>query len=82
MSRDTLIKGKVSLKNYFYHVTTCTGNMFPFFHNLQHGRLMVNEMKKLQCQKEVISIAWVIMADHLHWLFQLSPDNTLSNVIQ
>jgi len=82
MSRDNLLKGRVSLKNHYYHVTTCTYNKKPFFNDLQLARLVVNEMQKLVKQNLVVSITWVIMPDHLHWLFQLSSENSLSKVIQ
>ena len=39
-------------------------------------------MKNLTDQHEIESITWVIMPDHLHWLFQLTSDNGLSKVIQ
>ena len=81
MSRDSLFKGRTSLKNNFYHVTTCTRSKIPFFNELQNGRLLINEMKKVESQYQLVSITWVVMPDHLHWLFQLSSDNSLSKVI-
>ncbi|MDO6489516.1 transposase [Colwellia sp. 6_MG-2023] len=82
MSRSNLIKGRTSLKHHVYHITTCTENRKPFFHNFQFARLLINEMKCLTKQHEVKSITWVIMPDHLHWLFQLTSDKSLSKMIQ
>ncbi len=82
MSRDNLIKGRVSLKHHFYHVTTCTANRLPFFTNLQCGRLLVNEMQRLHYQQQLNSVTWVVMPDHLHWLFQLTANNSLSTVMK
>ncbi|MGL1958477.1 MAG: transposase [Colwellia sp.] len=82
MSRDNLITGRTSLKNHIYHITTCTQNRQPFFDNFQCARLLIGEMKKLEKSNKVVSITWVIMPDHLHWLFQLSCANTLSTIMQ
>jgi len=82
MSRDQLLKGRTSLKNHIYHITTCTHNRQIFFNNWQCARLVINEMKKIDQSNLVESITWVIMPDHLHWLFQLSSDNTLSTIMK
>ncbi|PKI14769.1 REP-associated tyrosine transposase [Colwellia sp. 12G3] len=82
MSRNNLIKGRTSLKHHVYHVTTCTQNRQPLFNDFQCARLLINEMKNLTDQHEIESITWVIMPDHLHWLFQLTSENSLSKVIQ
>ncbi|ALO34269.1 transposase [Colwellia sp. MT41] len=82
MSRDKLIKGRTSLKNHIYHVTTCTQNRQPFFDNFHCARLLINEMKKLEQSKQVLAITWVIMPDHLHWLLQLSCEKSLSTIMQ
>jgi putative transposase len=39
-------------------------------------------MQILHYQQQVTSVIWVVMPDHLHWLFQLIADNSLSNVMQ
>jgi putative transposase len=82
MSRNNLMKGRTSLKHHIYHITACTENRQPFFHNVQYARLLINEMTTLVAKQEISSITWVIMPDHLHWLFQLTSDKNLSKVIQ
>jgi putative transposase len=82
MSRNNLMRGRVSLKHHIYHITACTENRQAFFHNVQYARLLINEMTTLVVKQEISSITWVIMPDHLHWLFQLMSDNNLSKVIQ
>lgn len=39
-------------------------------------------MKKFVSEQQVLSVAWVIMPDHLHWLFQSTSNNSLSKVIK
>ncbi|AAZ24517.1 REP-associated tyrosine transposase [Colwellia psychrerythraea] len=82
MSRTNLTKGRTSLKHHIYHVITCTKNRQPFFNDFECARFLINEMTNLVEQKEINSITWVIMPDHLHWLFELTSDNHLSKVIQ
>jgi putative transposase len=76
------MKGRASLKHHIYHITACTINRQAFFHNFQYARLLINEMTILVAKQEISSIIWVIMPDHLHWLFQLTSDKNLSKVIQ
>jgi putative transposase len=82
MSRNTLMKGRSSLKHHIYHITTCTENRQAFFHNVQYARLLINEMTILVAKQEISSNTWVIMPYHLHRLFQLTSDKNLSKVIQ
>jgi len=39
-------------------------------------------MRSLHDGGAVSSIAWVVMPDHVHWLFQLGEDFTLSQVMK
>ena len=45
------------------------------------GRLLVAELKRAHDLELVNSLAWVIMPDHLHWLFELRSA-TLSEVMK
>ena len=82
MSRDKLYKGRVSLKYHYYHITICTQNKTPFFNQFTTAQCLIAQMKKLVYEQQVLPVAWVIMPDHLHWLFQLTSNNSLSKVIQ
>ena len=39
-------------------------------------------MKRLDGEKQIETIAWVIMPDHIHWLFELKSDYDLATVIK
>jgi len=82
MSRDNLLVGRVSLPHQAYHVTTCTEARRPIFNDFVCARLLVNEMRRLHDAQLLCSLAWVIMPDHLHWLFQLGEHETLSTTIK
>jgi REP element-mobilizing transposase RayT len=82
MPRDDLLIGRASLSGHAYHVTACTDARRPVFRDLRAGRLLVSEMRALHDSGAVASLAWVIMPDHLHWLFQLGDSLSLSQVIK
>ncbi|NCA70525.1 MAG: transposase [Sphingobacteriia bacterium] len=82
MPRDDLPKGRFSHPGHVYHVTTCTEARAPLFRDFACGRLVVKEMRKLDDGETLTSLAWVIMPDHVHWLFQLGDDLTLSQAMK
>jgi REP element-mobilizing transposase RayT len=82
MPRDALRKGRVSLPGHVYHITTCTLNRVPAFRDFLCARLAVAQMRQLHESGEVGSLAWVVMPDHVHWLFQLGHGRGLSEVIK
>jgi REP element-mobilizing transposase RayT len=54
-----------------YLVTAVTKNLVSVFQDWALGRLLVGTMKSEHESKQVASLAWVVMPDHLHWLFEL-----------
>ncbi len=82
MPRDDLLKGRVSIPGHAYHITTCTEGRRPLFQDFHNGRLLVTEMRQINDAKLVSSLAWVIMPDHLHWLFQLDEQLNLSDLVK
>jgi putative transposase len=79
---DDLRKGRFSQSARAYHVTTVVAGRKPVFLDFWLGRVVVREMMRLQQEGTVESLAFVIMPDHLHWLFVLQDDWRLSEVIQ
>jgi len=82
MSYNQLRKGRFSEANRIYFVTTVTHGRKQLFNNLNSARIVIQTMKKLDNDELVNSISWVVMPDHLHWLFQLSGKSTLAVVIK
>jgi len=81
MSYDNLRKGRVSLANHAYFVTTVTQDRRPLFTDLTMARMVIGAMRCLEQENQLCSMAWVLMPDHLHWLFQLQ-DGELSKVMK
>ena len=77
-----LRKGRYSASGSIYHVTTVTYLRRPIFADLHTGRLAVDTLKRLEERGASLTFAFVVMPDHLHWLFQLGPGMTLPRLIQ
>ncbi|MGO5000446.1 REP-associated tyrosine transposase [Oceanisphaera sp. W20_SRM_FM3] len=82
MSRDNLLLGRYSMPNTAYHITVCTDQRRPIFADIYYARLAINELKSIHDANFVSSLAWVLMPDHLHWLFVLRNPLELSEVIK
>lgn len=63
--------GRYSQPGYAYLITAVTWQRQPFFRDWRQGRLLSAEMKRAEDSGLIDSLAWVIMPDHLHWLFML-----------
>lgn len=66
-----LLKGRYSEQGRIYLLTTVTEQRRPIFSDFHIGRLMVSQLRQAHDQGIVDSIAWVVMPDHCHWLFEL-----------
>jgi len=82
MSYDSLRRGRQSLHHQVYCITTVTRGRHPLFTDIIAARLLVRELRRLHEQGDVISLAWVVMPDHLHWLIQLNERWSLSTVVK
>jgi REP element-mobilizing transposase RayT len=80
-SKD-LRKGRYSQNNQIYLVTTVTYQRKKIFSDFYLGRIVVKKMQQQHEAGLVNSLAFVLMPDHLHWLFSLQNDCTLAKVMQ
>jgi putative transposase len=72
--------GRHSETGRAYLITAVTHDRQPVFRDWRLGRLLVAEMRWAHDSGVVVSIAWVVMPDHFHWLMQLR-DGDLGNAI-
>lgn len=79
-SRD-LRKGRRSEAGRAYLVTIATHQRVPRFASFPAARCVVGAMRHLQEIGRVRSLCFVIMPDHVHWLFVLGETTDLSSVI-
>ena len=82
MSYRDLAKGRFSSENQIYFITTVIHKRRKLFVNLELCRNIILQMKRLDDEGYVESIAWVIMPDHVHWLFTLKTDYDLATVVK
>lgn len=66
-----LRKGRYSELDRPYLITTSTYQRAPIFRDYEAGKLVANEIFALEEQAWVSIVCWVVMPDHLHWLFIL-----------
>ncbi|NWA84491.1 transposase [Pseudomonas sp. D2002] len=76
-----LRRGRYSESGRAYLVTAVVYERRSVFTNFRVGRLLVDELKQAHDLNLVNSLAWVIMPDHFHWLFELR-DATLPDVMK
>lgn len=81
MAYDNLRKGRYSETGRLYNITTVTHQREPLFHDLRCARIVIAEMRHLADEGLIDSQAWVLMPDHLHWLFALRQEITLGKAM-
>ena len=63
-----------------YLITTVTHGRKPVYCNFDVARLLIDELRTT-CDKLLIeSLAWVVMPDHLHWMFVFNR-STVAEVV-
>ena len=82
MTHDALRIGRVSLPKQIYHLTTVIAGRRPLLADFWLARAVIGEMRRLDADRLVESMAWVVMPDHVHWLAQLTGDAELADVMR
>ena len=77
--QKNLRQGRYSRQGQIYHVTTTTKDRNPLFLDMRNARILINVM---HLQPNAMTLAYVVMPDHLHWLLQLAGDADLSRTVQ
>ena len=73
--------GRWSARGQIYHVVCATKDRHPVFSEFIAARCVVSALARLETVELVRTYAFVVMPDHLHWLFQLAGNADLSTVI-
>ena len=82
MTHDALRIGRVSLPQQIYHLTTVIAGRRPLLADFWLARAVIDEMRRLDADGQVESMAWVVMPDHVHWLAQLTGETGLAEVVR
>lgn len=75
-----LRKGRWSVIDQIYHITSCTLERKPIFENLYAARTLIRTLRAESNYSNSITLAFVVMPDHFHWLMQLG-DADLSKIV-
>lgn len=82
MSSSRLRIGRHSQPLAWYAVTTVTARRLPLFTTAAVAGIVHEEIHTCERTGLLSSDAWVLMPDHLHWLFQLQEQHSLSRCLQ
>lgn len=69
--QNRLRRGRVSLPGQPYHIITATHARRAVFAQPEAARAVIHAMRHMHDDGWLHSHAWVLMPDHLHWLFTL-----------
>jgi putative transposase len=74
--------GRFSQHNQIYHITFTTKNREPIFKIFTNARLVINVLKQSDDLQHTDTLAFVVMPDHVHWLFALGNKHQLHDVVK
>jgi len=69
MGYENLTKGRVSELGRAYSITMVTEQRIPHFDDFCIARFLIKQMRKFDDLGKIESLTWVLMPDHLHWMF-------------
>lgn len=76
-----LRKGRVSLENVAYLVTTVTDDRIRYFEHVGAARAAARCFDDVTLLREARMLAWVLMPDHAHLLIQLGRAGDLQGLV-
>ena len=82
MTYNALRKGRVSLRGQVYLVTSVTAQRERFFEDPSLARDVVIALRTQDLSGATHTLAFVVMPDHVHWLFELATNATVSRVVK
>jgi REP element-mobilizing transposase RayT len=82
MTYNDLRKGRVSRLEHVYLITAVTAERRPVFEDLFIGRCVVDAMRAQDAARNTVTLAYVVMPDHIHWLFCLATTESLAAILK
>ena len=81
MSSPRLTTGRFSEHGLIYSITTVCYRRYPLFLDTSAVDAVAEELQRISQDRVVENYAWVLMPNHLHWLFLLR-EGTLAHCMQ
>ena len=82
MTYNALRKGRVSIPGQIYLLTAVTWDRTPWCQDFRLGREVAGVLHGVAVAYPGLSLAWVVMPDHMHWLVQLPDGVSLERLMQ
>lgn len=76
-----LRRGRTSLVHRAYHLTIGTQDRTPWFTHCGAAHQTARCLEDCSLLGDAVTLAWVLMPDHLHWLCQLGENDPLPVVV-
>ena len=73
--------GRYSETNRIYMVTTRCKGRRCIFDSDRAARIVIAEIRQRELEKVCENLSFVVMPDHIHWLFQLHADGELGKIV-
>lgn len=77
-----LRKHRQSSPNLYYAITTVTHGRVPLFRDFNTARLVINHLNQHDAEGITETLCYVLMPDHLHWMFKLKDKLALSQTVK
>ena len=77
-----LRKGRYSESGRIYLLTSVTQDRRRLFSDFRASRILIRELIREHRREELISLAFVVMPDHLHWLVEQQGEGNLSTCMR
>lgn len=77
-----LRKGRASLPNQVYHLTTVTAGRAAVFADSGAAWTACRRFDDAALLGDARMLAWVLMPDHAHWLLRLGEAKSLQKVVE
>ena len=74
--------GRYSEPGRIYFVTSTCLNRQQHFSSPANARILSEEFNLLGVRSDCVTLAYVVMPDHFHWLVQLDRETTLQEVVR
>jgi REP element-mobilizing transposase RayT len=81
MASSSLQRGRISCEGSYYVVTTVTAQRTRLFVDTANAQEVCHWLRTSDAQGRTDSLTWVVMPDHIHWMFRLR-DTPLSIVMR
>ena len=75
-----LRRGRISSIGFTYHVTFTTRNRIPYLSDFMAARRFINVLKQDEKRGYTLTFAFVVMPDHVHWLFELKHGSLAQSI--